>query len=173
MAEKPQHLDLVGTETVSVYESGSRLRLSANMLKRIRWPDDTDQFECVGLFRYSGELLCVPWALQDRFDNHPFSAALAALDTQSDEVIPSLADIPSAAVLTAPDRFCEFTSKWNSSRNQLSMNLGVKVMRGLGWEKEHHARVHATNRGPILILLSEARYLSSLNLDFTGGSLNI
>ncbi len=169
----PQYVDSLRSESITISESGSRLRLSASILKRINWADTRDEFDCIGLIRCPGELLCAPSDMVDQESRHPFHAALGYRSLRPTSDIPMLDDVPTAVVLTAPDRMSDFGASWNTKRTQLTLKVGVRVMRELGWDTGSKVVIRATNWGPILLLLSADRYSRLREADFTGGHLNI
>lgn len=162
-------------EKVTVKESGSRIRLSADVLTPLNWKEFGDDFECWGIFRYPGELLCAPKALKSENGQHPFGPALTVLeDLSPPEAVSSLVDIPSALTLTALTRVFAFTASWPSeNKKQLDLKLRVPVTSQLGWNRGSETTVHCIPWTRILILLSDSRFQEVQRQDFTGGSLQL
>lgn len=162
-------------EKITIKESGSRIRLSPDLLTPLGWQEFGQSFECWGVFRYPGELLCAPKALITENGTHPFAAALNVIEELAPTgPVVSLADIPPSRVLTAFRRIFAFESTWsNESMKQLDLKLGVAVTVQLGWFRGTESNVYGIPWTRVLVLLAEERYHEVEKQDFTDGALNL
>lgn len=161
-------------EEITLKESGSRIRLSANLLTPLAWTEFGDDFDCWAIFRYPGELLCAPKALTVDDGTHPFAAALAAIELPPSGHVSPLHEVPPSRVLTAFQRVFSFQASWSSgAKKQLDLKLGVDNTALLGWSKGSGSRVYGIPWTRILVLLSQKRYEEVQKQDFTDGSLRL
>lgn len=156
---RPETLELSGIER------GTRIRLSAGILGRIDWAEFTPKPECWGIFRQPGELLCAPRALTGEDGRHPFTEILAIAARTPDEPAPRWSQIPSARVITAPDRVISFPAAW--SGEQLLLKIGRDTGRRLGWSEENEPPIYLSNWARILIVMSQSFYESVLRQDLS------
>lgn len=165
----------LSVEKITIKESGSRIRLSADVLTPLGWQEFGQSFECWGVFRYPGELLCAPKALTTENGTHPFAAALTIIEElEPTGPVAPLAGIPSSRVLTAFRRIFAFDATWlNESRKQLDLKLGVAVTAQLGWSRGGESNVYGIPWTRVLILLAENRYQEVEKQDFTEGALHL
>ena len=147
-----------GSVRLAGAERGTRIRLSAELLRRIDWREFEDGPACWGVFRRPGELLCAPKNLVGDDGCHPFEQILELVALEPQKPGPSWTSIPTARIITAPDRVIEFPTAWTSNRQQLTMKIGRKVTRRLGWSQKKSSPIYATNWARILILMSQSRY---------------
>jgi hypothetical protein len=133
-----------------------RVRLPGAIASDLAWPQDSDSFNCFGIFRTDGELLCAPTRLATAEGTHPLEAALPLRDTKTSSVeVESLATFPATAELVVDLRVFEFVAKWTSKqREQLDLQLGVRRTSLLGWYTYGNEPIYAIARGGVLALIS-------------------
>lgn len=146
--------------------------MSLNILRELGWSDIEGPFECWGLFRRRGELLCSPVNQSSEDGAHPFARALEYLDIAPPDRTVSLEDIPPAKVITAADRLIKFEAAWVGKKGQqLDLKIGARAAEKLGWVSNHKSVVHVASWGRVLLVLSDERFGAIEDEDFTGGYL--
>ena len=110
------------------------------------------------MFRQPGELLYAPKALAGEDGRYPFAEILTIAARSPDEPAPRWTHIPSARVITAPDRVISFPAAW--SGEQFLLKIGRDTGRRLGWSEENEPPIYLSNGARILIVMSQSFYES-------------
>lgn len=163
MHPEPQDVANSKIKPLNITDSGSRIKISNELLKLLGWGEYSDEFDCWGVFRNYGEILCAPEMLLNEEGKHPFDDILDLLSTTVDMSNITFEDIPSAKVISAPYRIIKFGCTWNKTNDQLNLKLGVNVLNRLDWTRDKPTKVYPITYGKILILLSENRFLQIQN----------
>jgi len=159
---------------ITVSETGSRVRLSTSLLEMLGWTTLENGFECLGIFRRDGEMICAPEGLKTQDGVHPFQSVLDIIEAPQASTTFRLREVPRAATITAGARVIKFETSWVSpQKKQLNLKLGVTVMSRLGWSASSPCVVYTAPWGAILLIMSSNRYGEVRNEDFTGGELNL
>lgn len=144
-----------------------RVRLSSELLGELAWPS-TEEFKCLGFFRFPGELLCAALPVTNEDGTHPFDGIIQFKNFRELKNIHSLASVPPANVLIAPHRVIEFSAAWTSSkRTQLDLQLGTEVTKRLGWNPPDPQPIYARGWSRLLLLMSAARFDDLQKEDFS------
>ena len=140
-------------------ESPHRVRLPGAIATDLAWPREPDSFDCYGIFRTDGELLCAPTTLITADGSHLFQPALAVRDSVVQGTgFKSLAGFPSTSDLVIDLRVFEFEAKWTTeNRAQLDLQLGIRRTSLLGWSRHGSEPLYAIARGGVLALVSADR----------------
>lgn len=151
----------------------SRIRLSKGILDLLGWSGQQQQFDCIGVFRTSGEFLVAPNWLDSDEGSHPFEVLFEFEKPPNPNEIMQLKDVPPAAVVVSRYRIVRFTADWTKGEKQLDLKVGSQVTTKLGWGEESGTPIYTVPWGPILCLISQNELQQANAKDFTGGHLRL
>lgn len=140
-----------------VGNGGTRIRLSAKAIEAWGVSSVSGSFQCIGVFREDGELICAPAAAKTDADEHPFESVLHLDKLERPPALPAtpINKLPTGFDLVAAARIIHFDAKWTGK--QLDLPMGKDVFDRLGCSKSDPF-VYFDVWGGTIILLSEARY---------------
>lgn len=138
-----------------------RVRLPGSIAAALGWPRDHDSFNCHGVFRTDGELLCAAASVVSTSGHHPFEAALRFRESREiHHPYPTVAieDLPSIETLSLELQIFDFEAKWtNERRSQLDLQIGTARTSLLGWKRHGDKALYAVSVGGVLCLFSEEK----------------
>lgn len=155
--------------TTLTVDAGSRLKLSASLLKELGWDTQKSDFDCVAVYAGPGECWCAPAWLgrpegaevtedEDALAYHPFADVLRVAKQVKEASLPeSVAEMPSVDTLMLPYRVKWF--KVSLAKSQTNFPIGVDMLRLiLGSAKvDKGLQFRVIAHEGILVLLSPAR----------------
>lgn len=155
--------------TTLTVDAGSRLKLSASLLKELGWDTQKTDFDCVAVYAGPGECWCAPAWLgrpegaeasedEDVLAYHPFADVLRVAKQVKEASLPEgVAEMPSVDTLMVPYRVKWF--KVSPTKSQVNFPIGADMLRLIlgSLKVEKGLKFRGIVHNGILVLLSPAR----------------